>query len=117
MSELLAGLVPVGTKTKHPKMLIRHYYPIHGHSYLPVNWLFGRIEHDLCKLETILLQDYHAVMSKHGTVRILGDDWNVLDYKSAVSTMVKKKLPFLLSKARIIQVTESNIGMKATYFW
>lgn len=103
-------------KLKHPNLLIRHYFPIRGHSYFPADRVFGRIEQELRKLETILLpHEYHAVMSQHGTVRIFGEDWHVSDYKSAVPKVAKSKLPFLISKARVIQISASSIGVKDTF--
>jgi len=37
-----------------PNIVIEHYFPVRGHSFLPADRVFGRIEKVFCKKETIL---------------------------------------------------------------
>jgi hypothetical protein len=83
---------------------------------MPPDRVFGRIEQTLRKHETVMLpSEYDNVSAEYATVRALGTDWNIFDYKTAVGTMVKKKQDFPLTKARVLQVTSKAIGMKETF--
>ena len=99
-----------------PGLLVQQYYPIRGHSYLPPDRVFGRIERSLRRRETILLpQEYNNVVAEHATVRVLGSDWDSYDYKSAVSKICRKKLPFKLTKVRVMQITQNKVDSKTTF--
>ena len=62
-------------KAYFPHLTINFTFPIRGHSFLPADRVFGRIEQDLRRKDTILLlSDYHAVLRSHGALLIYGDD-------------------------------------------
>lgn len=53
-----------------------------GHSYLPPDRVFGRIEKDIQKEEEILSPaDCKIIVEKHEKVLELGIDWKVRDWK------------------------------------
>lgn len=50
-------------------------YPVRGHSFLPADRVFGRIEKDLRKMTVITTKEhYQEILSKHGRVHFLGKD-------------------------------------------
>ena len=60
------------------KVKFKHYFPVRGHSYMPPDRAFGRVEKLLRRKETILMPcEYFAVFSEVGNVLRSGDDWNV----------------------------------------
>lgn len=68
-------------------------FPTRGHSYMSPDRVFGRIEKDIRKRETILLPaEYRSILSKHGTIHKLGPDWRIFDYKSLSQTSIKKNI-------------------------
>ncbi|RXN05697.1 testis-expressed sequence 2 -like protein [Labeo rohita] len=53
----------------YPQLNITYFFPIRGHSFLPADRVFGRIEQDIQKQTTILLpEEYNNILQKHGTV-------------------------------------------------
>ncbi|XP_041362797.1 uncharacterized protein LOC121378605 [Gigantopelta aegis] len=75
---------------KYPNLTIDYHFPIKGHSFLPADRVFGRIEQEIRKKDTILMpEEYHEIISKHGTVHVYGKDWKCYDYK-AVNQFHKK---------------------------
>lgn len=63
------------------KELILHF-PVRGHSYLPADRVFGRVEKQLKKLVVISNPEgYNSVYSNVGEVKILGTDWRLYDIK------------------------------------
>lgn len=82
---------------------IKHFFPIRGHSFMPPDRVFGRVEKEYRKREEILVpREYHEILKNHGTVNVWGQDWNTFDYKSVSQSIVKKKLPFKISEARVL---------------
>lgn len=65
-------------------------FPMVGHSYIPPDRVFGRIEKELRRMETIINpQEYIDIFSKYGQVKIVGKDVPVYDFKSCVAENVK----------------------------
>ncbi|CAG4958999.1 unnamed protein product [Colias eurytheme] len=75
-----------GFKISPPHMLRKYlqlYFPVRGHSFLPADRLFGRIEKDVRKIPVITTrQEYFEIFSKHSRVFELDKDWNLYDVKS-----------------------------------
>ncbi|KAJ4451893.1 hypothetical protein ANN_03371 [Periplaneta americana] len=54
-------------------------YPVTGHSFLPSDRVFGLIERELRKIETITTkEDYYAIFKKYGTLKLIGSDWKAV---------------------------------------
>lgn len=57
-------------------------FPVRGHSYLPADRVFGRIERETkCYTEITELTLYREIYSKTNEVRVLGEHWEVRDMK------------------------------------
>lgn len=69
---------------KAPKNIkeIHLTFPVRGHSFLPPDRIFGRIEKDLRRKSIITTkEEYIEIFSKHGQVKHLGKDWQLYDLK------------------------------------
>ena len=99
-----------------PRINIKYVFPVRGHSYLPADRVFGRIEQQLRNMDTVLLpSDYHQVLKNHGTVHLYGEDWRASDYRAATARHTKVQRSFRISDARIIDIDGDAVGMKDTY--
>lgn len=80
---------------------IEHYFPVRGHSYMPADRTFGRIEQALRKKSKIFLpSEYHKIFSKFATVKVYGKDIEFLDYKSYIKSLFKT-LPFKSTEQKV----------------
>lgn len=78
-------------------------FPLTGYSFLPPDRVFGRIEKDVRKLEEIQNpQSYRMIFSNHGTVLELGKHWDVYNWKTYCSAVMKSKssLPFKITETK-----------------
>lgn len=74
---------------KHIKE-IEIIFPVRGHSYLPADRVFGRIEKELRRHDRIILpSDYTDIYKNFGKVFELGKDWMVYDLKSLLTVFNK----------------------------
>lgn len=66
-------------------------FPVRGHSFLPCDRVFGRIEKELRTRDAILdPADYHEIFSHHcSAVNILEKDWKVSNWKLEVGKHCK----------------------------
>lgn len=61
-------------------------YPVRGHSFLPADRVFGRVEKELKVHPTITTkEEYNEYYSKFGQVHVLSNSWNLLDLKGLES--------------------------------
>jgi len=94
---MIALLHCINYKTKMIKE-INHYFPIHCHSYMPPDQVFGRIEKLIRQRKTIISPaEYYEIYKQYTTVKFYENCFTVLDYKSITKQIVKK----LTSKALI----------------
>ncbi len=69
---------------------IRVIFPVRGHSYMPADQVFGRVEKRYRKLSRIITpKSYTDVLKQFGRVREYGKHWQVYDYKLLGSQIVK----------------------------
>lgn len=89
---------------------ILHIFPIRGHSYMPPDRVFGRIEKDLRKQEKIVSpEEYYTTFEKYCTVKDLKrGDWAVRDYKSVAKQLVKPRFDFKTTQQRIFIYTKGK---------
>lgn len=67
---------------KSPQTLhcIQITFPVTGHSFMPADRVFGRIEKDLKRIPVITIKEkYFECFKRHGDLRILGTDWITKD--------------------------------------
>lgn len=91
-------------------------FPVTGHSFLPPDRVFGRIEKDIRKEEEILSPaEYHKIIGTHETVLQLGKSWKVFDWKKYTVERFKSAaaLPFKISQTKIFKIRKSTIDSKA----
>ena len=96
-----------------------HYFPIRGHSFMPPDRIFGRIEQKLRKIERIVSPgEYHAILSEFGTLKKWGQDWQVRDFKSVAKTVLKSTLPVTLKEQKVITIEKARkrqVGFQTVY--
>lgn len=91
-------------------------FPVRGHSYLPVDRTFGRVEKMLRKTELVLLPDeYNSIFSKVGQVHVLGRDWHVSNWKDAAKLHIKSKMDFKISEMKIIRIDSKCVSCQSDY--
>lgn len=65
-------------------------FPIVGHSFLPSDRIFGRVEKSIRKLKTIVNPDeYKTIFKDYGTVLELGKHFEVYNWKEKVESTIK----------------------------
>lgn len=82
-------------------------FPVTGHSFLPPDRVFGRIEKDIRKHEEILNPHaYKKIFAEHGTVLELGKHWDVYDWKAYATQVLKptSSLPFKISTVKVFHM-------------
>ncbi|KAK5648038.1 hypothetical protein RI129_002930 [Pyrocoelia pectoralis] len=90
---------------------IQLIFPVRGHSYLPADRIFGRIEKELRRHERIIFpEDYVKFYSKVGSVREAGKDWDVYNLKSLLNTF--KKFQGISDKKRICIIKNKTSNNK-----
>lgn len=97
---------------------IKHVFPIRGHSLMPPDRIFDRVEQEYQKKQQILSpREYHEILQNFGTLKILGTDWRILNFKKCADNITKKKLPFLMREQRIFNYEKGseNVSVQNTY--
>ncbi len=87
------------------KVSFEHVFPVRGHSYMPADRAFGRVEKILRKKETILLPaEYYEAFEEVGHVIKYGIDWGVYDFKEVADQNIKKPPTFKISEVKVLGV-------------
>lgn len=76
--------------------------------------VIGAVERSLrTKYTTVQLEEYHDEFSKHGTVKVLGEDWTNQDWKTEAKACVKdpSKLHFKISHFKKLLLTKKPKSM------
>jgi len=97
---------------------INHIFPVRGHSYMPPDRIFGRIEQVLRKKENIISpKQYVDIFKKFCTVKEYNKDFFIYDYKSAVKKVVKTKSEFKSTEQKIYTYVkgQQTVGISKTY--
>ena len=113
MSMLLSH---ISSRSATSKLKVVYNFPVRGHSYLPADRVFGRLEQDIRRAGQILLpSEYIDIMKKHGSVYEYGTDWQGLDVKKEVKRITKSNKSFKISEARVIELSEGKLTMQQAY--
>lgn len=86
-------------------------FPVVGHSFLPADRVFGRIEKKIKKVDTLITpQDYLDIFSEFGTVCKVTEDIAVEDWKTEVSSVFKVTggLHFRFAQSKRIIIEKNN---------
>ena len=99
-----------------PNFVIEHYFPVRGHSFLPPDRVFGRMEKVFRKIEVFLIPaDYHKIYEDFGVVRLLGRNWNLFDYKVQAHKLLKANLGLGIAQVKVIRFESGKVGVKNVY--
>lgn len=91
-------------------------FPVRGHSFLPADRVFGRVEKDLRKKPFILNpKTYREVYAKHGKVLNLGEDWHLYDIKMLENyykkvEQIRDAKRIIIDRISTIQVAQNSTG-------
>lgn len=94
------------------------FFPVRGHSFLPCDRLFGRINRDLNRFESVVAPvEFHQIFRKHcHAVNVLGVHWKTYDWKS-LTTSLFRTIP-KLQKMKRIEITKSaQLNMKLFQYY
>jgi hypothetical protein len=87
------------------------FFPIRGHSYLPPDRVFGRIEKEQRRIAVITSPaQYQNINERYGKVYTYSDDWNVYDWKALSKTTLKDSSALQISKTRVWRVSRQFVG-------
>lgn len=114
---MLSMLFSIAAKRPRANPLVAQYnFPVRGHSFLPADRVFGRIEKSIRRHDTILLPaKYKEILAEHGTVFNLEDEWMPLDFKSEVTKYVKSTRSFKISEAKVLELADGKLGCNSSY--
>lgn len=99
-----------------PHLTINYFFPVRGHSFLPADRVFGRIEQHIRKQATILLPgEYASILHRHGTVHQYGRDWQCYDFKKEATAFTTQQRSFRISDARVIQICGDRLDCKPSF--
>lgn len=94
-------------------------FPIVGHSFLPPDRIFGRIEKRVRKKEVIIdPKEYRSIFSEYATVLEMEKEIDIFDWKKAVQTTVKPPAQwhFQFSVAKRISLKKIEKSAAKTVF-
>lgn len=88
---------------------ITYTFPIVGHSYLPPDRVFDRIEKELRKKEEIVSPDgYYSVLRRHGHLKVYPQQWSVRDYKTLASSTLRSISTMKIRDSRVWQLKKGS---------
>lgn len=98
------------------------HFPVRGHSYLPADRVFGRVEKMLKKHSIIHNpEEYHKYYRKVGRVRKVGKDWQLYDIKNLSTTYNKitgiKDFKKICLKKIVNKEGQSTVQYKGSAFF
>lgn len=103
-------------KQKFKDLTINYTFPIRGHSFLPPDRVFGRLEQEIRKKDSILLPSvYLEIMRRHGSVHVYGEHWQCYDFKAAAAKHWSSSRSFNISEARVLEIRDDHLGIKQLY--
>lgn len=71
---------------------INHIFPVRGHSYMPPDQVFGRIEKCLRKKEIITSPtQYYNIFENFAQVHVVNKDFCFYDFKKAAKNIIQLK--------------------------
>lgn len=103
-------------KQRYPNLRITFTFPVRGHSFLPADRVFGRVEQDIRRKNTILLpEEYFDILRRHGTLLAYPTNWQALDFKKAAAAVLRSTRSFKISQARMLEVNGNELGLKTAF--
>ena len=88
-----------------------YHFPVRGHSYMPEDRAFGRVEKMPRRIETILLPSgYYESFTKIGNLMIYPDDWRVYDFKGLSESTIRRPPSFKITESKIVEISAETSG-------
>jgi hypothetical protein len=101
--------------TKSKITTITVIFPVRGHSFLPADRTFGRVEKILKKEPFIKTKEhYHELYNEVGEVKVLGRDWKLYNVKGLEN--VYKKIPGISGLKKIVLQNQIQKGRSVVMF-
>ena len=108
----LSNFAPVNIK----KIIL--IFPVRGHTFLPADRVFGRVEKLLRSHSTILTKEkYNELYSDLGDVQKLGNEWTVFYFKSVTSYLNKVNDISEAKRIIIVKKKQSKVVIKAELYY
>lgn len=110
-------MIAMGSKwlSQAPKHIqkVEFVFPVTGHSFLPPDRVFANIEKKLRKKDTIIDPEiYLNLFAEAGTVKRMGKDWEVLNWRDAAKDVLKSTnaLHFQITACKRFVITKTKKG-------
>lgn len=97
---------------------VSYVFPIRGHSFIPPDRVFGRVEKVIRRKDVITTpEEYYKILSKQGRVKVLGKDWNLFNYRHFADTLLKRNSQFGLRTSRVWKFKKNSqeVTVQQTY--
>jgi len=96
---------------------ITHIFPVRGHSYMPPDRVFGRIEKELRKRENIVSpSEYYAIFNNFCHVLVYNRDFKVYNIKEACKSTIKSKTFKMTEQKRLLyEKNKKTVGISTNY--
>lgn len=97
---------------------IYHIFPVRGHSYIPPDRIFGRIEQKLRKKENIVSpSQYYDVFKEETSVHVYGKDFLMYNFKNATTKQTKSVLDFKTTEQKVFSYVKGlhTVGIIPSY--
>jgi len=96
---------------------INHIFPVRGHSYMPPDRVFGRIEKELRKRENIVSpSEYYAIFDHFCHVFVYDIDFKVYNIKEACKLIIKSKTFKMTEQKRLLyEKNKKTVGVSTNY--
>ncbi|CAF4946621.1 unnamed protein product [Pieris macdunnoughi] len=92
---------------------IKLYFPVRGHSFLPADRVFGRLEKQLRKVPVITTHEgYYEIYKNHGDLRLLNRDWKIFNVKELDKHLIKIERIQSLKRIFIKKICGINQNVK-----
>lgn len=113
----MAALLMVVNSTKNPFQSVKVAFPERGHSYLPPDQVFGRVEKVYTWQELIKMSDSCQHSGKAWcSVRIIYNHWKPYHFKMFVSNhFVKQKIPIISTKIWLFKGNKPYVRCQGQY--
>ena len=94
-------------------------FPVRGHSFLPCDRMFGNIEKELKKIDTIPNPSgCHQVIHKHCDVlKVIGSDYSLLDWKEFTNRSLEKLYKIQSAKRIVLSRSSDGIYLQMEEFY
>lgn len=97
---------------------VNHIFPVRGHSYMPPDRVFGRIEQKLRRKENIVSpNEYYEVFENESSVFVYGKDFSIYNFKKEASKQLKSILGFKSTEQKVFSYVKGlkTVGVSPSY--